>query len=252
MIHIAILAAMPEEVGIFVNKFKLNNKKIFGDLTIYSGSWISSEGKKFKLSLAWSGWGKVSAARAATRIIDSKFKENNKVDFILFSGVAGAIKSDLKQWDIVIASGLIQHDFDARPLFDKFQIPALKKDILKPNINQFNAIKEGLIRSKNNKKLDEFGSINDGLIATGDQFISGVNQIKKLKKEIINISAVEMEGAAVAQVAEQELIPWIVIRVISDNADDSAPNNFIEFLDKYKKFSSKIIEEILEIIDKVF
>ena len=67
--------------------------------------------------------GKVSAARATTRLLSVKY---NKVpiDLMIFTGVAGAVNNKLKQWDIVIADSLIQHDMDARPIYDKFVIPA--------------------------------------------------------------------------------------------------------------------------------
>ena len=81
-IHIAILSAMPEEVGEFVNKFKLNNTCKFGDLTIYGGNWKNSSGINVFLSLAWSGWGKVSAARAATRLLSANKDDFGKIDLI--------------------------------------------------------------------------------------------------------------------------------------------------------------------------
>ena len=77
--------------------------------------------------MAWSGWGKVSAARAITRILASK----NKIDLIIFTGVAGAANNNLSQWDIVIAEEVIQHDMDARPIFEKFVLPPLNKAKLK-------------------------------------------------------------------------------------------------------------------------
>ena len=66
--------------------------------------------------------GKVSAARAITRILAG----TKKIDFIIFTGVAGAVNKSLSQWDIVIAK-VIQHDMDARPIFEKFVLPPLKK-----------------------------------------------------------------------------------------------------------------------------
>ena len=92
--HIGILCAMPEEIGSTLNNLKNIETKTYGDLKIYSGDWIfsntSSKSLNIHLSIAWSGWGKVSAARAATRLISHNFKEN-KIDAIFFTGVAGAI-----------------------------------------------------------------------------------------------------------------------------------------------------------------
>ena len=247
-IHIAILSAMEEEVGEFVIKFKLNNKHKYGDLNIYGGEWKNSSGIKVFLSLAWSGWGKISAARASTRLISANKDDFGKVNLILFSGVAGAAKANLKQWDVVIGNSLLQHDMDARPLFDKFVIPSLGKSTLSPKNFLLEDVFSHLQRSIIKGNLSNFGSINSGLIATGDKFISNKYQLKDLIEEIPDLYALEMEGAALAQVAEQEEIDWLVIRVISDNADESAADNFADFLKKYKKFSSQLIEELLDIL----
>ena len=125
--HIGILCAMPEEVGSTLDNLKNIKTKTYGDLEIYSGDWSYSNSASkphninIQLSIAWSGWGKVSAARAATRLICHKFN-NLKIDAIFFTGVAGAINSKLKQWDIIIPHKLIQHDMDARPIFEKLKI----------------------------------------------------------------------------------------------------------------------------------
>ena len=84
------------------------------------------------------------------------------------------------------------------------------------------------------KKLKTFGEIIKGKVATGDQFISDNKKLIQLKEEILNLDAVEMEGAAFAQVCYQEDIKWSIVRVISDKADGSAGNDFPIFLEKYK------------------
>ena len=78
-----------------------------------------------RLSLAWSGWGKVSAARAATRLLAS----DPSIDLLLFTGVAGAADPALRQWDVVLADAVVQHDMDARPLFPQFTLPAVNVPI---------------------------------------------------------------------------------------------------------------------------
>ena len=124
--HIGILCAMPEELGSTLKNIVNLKKKRFGDLEILSGRWNSPNKKNSNvyLSIAWSGWGKVSAARAATRLLSMKY-ENVGVAMIFFTGVAGGIDEKLNQWDIVLADSLVQHDMDARPMFEKFEIPSL-------------------------------------------------------------------------------------------------------------------------------
>ena len=68
-LHLGLLAAMPEELGNILSNLLDISKKEYGDLTIFSGTWKNTLNKEFYITVAWSGWGKVSAARAATRII---------------------------------------------------------------------------------------------------------------------------------------------------------------------------------------
>ena len=114
---------MPEEIGTFIKNLIDISEYIYGDLKIYSGFWVDpKQGKEIMISLAWSGWGKVSSSRATTRLI-SHTEKSNKVDLIIFTGVAGAAKKVINQWDVVIPEKLIQHDMDATPLFPKYVIP---------------------------------------------------------------------------------------------------------------------------------
>ena len=84
------------------------------------------------------------------------------------------------------------------------------------------------------------------MIATGDKFISNNNTLEKLSNNLPGLYAVEMEGAAFAQVACQEKISWLVIRVISDNADDLAAQNFNQFLSEYKFESNNLLKVMIE------
>ena len=167
--HIAILGAMPQEVGETVKS--LEDVKIFnfGDLKISQGIWNKQDSKKrILVSVAWSGWGKVSSSRAATRMIAL----NKPIDLLLFTGVAGSVSRNLKQWDIVLADKLMQHDMDARPFFEKFVIPAITEDKILVNKNLLKW-SEYILKSalQNDNNLFQFGKLKTGIIATGDKFI---------------------------------------------------------------------------------
>ena len=111
--------------------------------------------------------------------------------------------------------------------------PPLKKSKLESHNFLKNWMFNSLIKNVNNGKLNRFGLVRKGLIATGDKFISEDRTIRRLKDELPNLEAVEMEGGAVAQVAEQEGIPWVIVRVISDNADSNSEIDFDQFLKEY-------------------
>ena len=243
--HIGLLAAMPEELGQILDNIEIIETNKYGDLEIFSGFWINQNKKKILLTVAWSGWGKVSAARAATRLISNTF-QNCKVDLLVFTGVAGAVNKKLKQWDVILSEAVIQHDMDVRPLFNKFVIPAIGEEQIKVKENLINYFYDVLEKKIRNKKLSKFKSIHKGLIATGDMFISKKEKLNQLSQEIPNLLAVEMEGGAFAQVAHQENIDWIVIRVISDGANDNAELEFQEFLEKYQYKSWELIKIFLD------
>ena len=237
---------MPEEISSFIRHLYKIDTFHYGDLIIYTGKYNSNP--KVKITLAWSGWGKVSASRAVSRMI-ALASISEPVDLILFSGVAGGVDPDLSQWDLVISKEVLQHDMDARPLFKKFVIPSLNKDKLISN-HALNNWAEKLFKEKKALgELSEFGKIKNGLIATGDKFINDKNLLNEIKKDLDDLLAVEMEGAAVAQVAEQEGLPWLILRVISDAADESAKELFPEFIENYNKSSWILIETVVSNLD---
>ena len=236
-LHIGVLGAMPEEIGSDLSHLQQLRKEQHGDLTIHHGTW----GKGIRLSLAWSGWGKVSAARAATRLISSV----PDIDLLLFTGVAGAADPALKQWDVVLADAVVQHDMDSRPLFPRFTLPALNRAQLNPESSWLTWASRTLAQAAQAGELDEFGSPSTGLIATGDRFIGDSAVLDTLRQALPGLKAVEMEGAAVAQVAEQEGMPWLVLRVISDGADASAAQSFGDFIQVYDRRAWCLLQALL-------
>ena len=243
--HIGILSAMPEEIGETISHLENVNKIKYGDLTLYQG-YYSVKKEKLKITLAWSGWGKVSASRAITRLIACA-KQTPPLDVVLFTGVAGAANNELNQWDFVIGEQLIQYDLDATPLFPKYVIPALNKSIL---ICKEDLVNIGYLSAK--KTISEIALLSKnivkkGFIATGDKFVSDKETLRKIVDSLPKIDAIEMEGAAIAQVAIQENIPWLIVRTISDAADEDASQDFSEFLKKYRKLSWNFIKNFLEL-----
>ena len=236
-LNLGLLCAMPEEIGSELSQLKDLSCSNHGDLTIHRGSW----GNNVRLSFAWSGWGKVSAARAATRLLAS----DPSIDLLLFTGVAGAADPTLRQWDVLLADAVVQHDMDARPLFPRFTLPALNQHRLQPQPAWFDWAKTALLEAYHAGELKGFPRPSSGLIATGDRFIGDPAVLQELQDALPDLRAVEMEGAAVAQVAEQEGVPWLVLRVISDGADETAAQSFEDFVKRYAQKAWLLIEALL-------
>jgi len=181
--------------------------------------------------------GKVAAATTATTLIE-KFG----ITHLLFTGVAGAGDAGVRVGDIVVAESLLQYDMDASPLFPRYEVPLT-------GLSHFHADRQlsNIVADACNRFLEtEFGQVIDaadrsgfgldqprvhrGLIASGDQFISDASHINALNAALPGLLAVEMEGAAVAQVCFELGVPFAVMRTISDNANEDAAHDFMRFV----------------------
>nr|WP_314899209.1 5'-methylthioadenosine/adenosylhomocysteine nucleosidase [uncultured Deefgea sp.] len=184
-----------------------------------------------------SGIGKVAAASTVTSLI-----QHFGVTEIVLSGVAGGADSSLRVGDIVIADALIQHDMNASPVFQKFEIPRTGKSRFASSTQlsqQLNRAAQHFLHhdmdnhisaaSREQFSLDKV-QIVTGLIASGDQFIQDLQVLAKLKQELPDLMAVEMEGAAIAQVCDDFEIPFAIMRTISDEADEHAHLDFKQFI----------------------
>ena len=156
-----------------------------------------------------SGVGKVNAALCAQLLI-TKFK----ITHLINTGVAGALASGLNVLDLVISTEVMYHDVDATNWgYESCTVPGMTRTFV---ANQ-ELIK---IAAAACEKLFPNKTIIQGIIASGDQFI-GSNEMKNKIKELCNPACVEMEGAAIGHVASINRIPFVVIRCMSDMADDN-------------------------------
>jgi len=181
--------------------------------------------------------GKVAAAMTATTLVE-KFG----VTHILFTGVAGAGDKTINVGDIVVAESLVQHDMDASPLFPRFEVPLTGQSRFQPDQPLSQRVSRAAHAFLESDFLDtiaqaerqEFGlvqpRVHRGLIASGDQFVNDRLRIEDLNSALPGLVAVEMEGAAVAQVCHELNVPFAVIRAISDNANENAAHDFMRFV----------------------
>jgi adenosylhomocysteine nucleosidase len=182
--------------------------------------------------------GKVAAAATAVTLI-----ENFNVTHLLFTGVAGGASKQQSVGDIVLAEHLVQHDMDSSPLFPRFEIPLtgkshfttdefLSKEVKKAVLGFFEEDFNHVIHPDDRERFNLIAPVlHFGLIASGDQFIADSEQMNKISKDLPNIMAVEMEGAAVAQVCFEFDVPFAVVRTISDSANEASPVDFVAFIE---------------------
>ena len=239
---------MPEEIDKIIAQ--ITNKEI-----VERGGRLYYKGKLYgqQVVVVFSRWGKVAAATTVTSLI-----VEFKVDKIVFTGVAGAISPELNIGDIVIGQRFFQHDMDARPLIRRFEIPLTGKtsfEASEKNIAQMSqAIHNFLKNSKEfRRSLADYDMKNlkmtIGDIASGDLFVSKKETRNSIIRNLPSVVCVEMEGAAVAQVCDDYDIPLIVVRVISDVADENAHNAASGFLQQRAgDYSLYIIKEYIELI----
>ena len=185
--------------------------------------------------LALSKIGKVAAATATTTLIEAF-----GVQRIVFTGVAGGVGAGVQVGDVVVATGFVQHDMDASPLFPCYEIPLYGCSRLACDATLtallLEATKAGLAESKGRFGINfqYAAAVHSGLIASGDQFVSSAAQSKSVQQGLQaaghSALAFEMEGAAVAQVCFDYGVPFAAVRTISDRADDQAHVDFPVFV----------------------
>jgi adenosylhomocysteine nucleosidase len=167
--------------------------------------------------------GKVAAAMTASTLVE-KFG----VTHIIFTGVAGSADFGVRVGDVVIAESLVQHDIDASPLFPRFEVPLTGLSHLPTDRDLGRRLSAATREYLDNEA--ESAQLHRGLIGSGDQFITDPVKLAALKDALPDLLAVEMEGAAVAQVCFELGVPFAVIRTISDNANEDAATDFMHFV----------------------
>jgi adenosylhomocysteine nucleosidase len=211
---IGILGAMTEEVRLIGEMLEDRDRAEVGG-RVYERGGLGPGG----VVVAISGFGKVSAASTVTTMLDA-FAPG----VVLFTGVAGALDPSVGRGDVVVAEELAQHDFDASPIFPRFVIPSLQVERIPADPTWTGRLADAAKASG--------AVVHRGLVVSGDRFIDGDTERAELRSLFPGALAVEMEGAAVAQVCAERRIPFAVVRAISDTADEQAAGDFLEFVEQ--------------------
>ncbi len=243
-----IIGAMPEEIDEVIQLLEDRRETSHGMRTYHHGT-INGH----PVVVVFSRWGKVAAAATVATLI-----HEFGIRQLVFTGVAGAMGPGVSVGDVVVAGKLIQHDMDARPLMPRFEIPLL-------GVSWFNTdaalterallaartvmMPELLHQWLTEAQLQQFGitapRMHTGPVASGDRFFSGSREREALLQELPDLLCVEMEGAAAAQVCFENQVPFTVIRLISDSADESSHLDFPAFVQSVAgPFAARLVQEL--------
>ncbi len=218
-----IIGAMDSEIEFLTAGIECT-KETYKNLTFYKGKSGSNE-----VIIVKSGIGKVCAAVAAVLLI-----ERFCCDAVINTGVAGGIYQGAKTGDQVIASKVAHHDVNLTQFgYEIGQIPGRPAAFL--------------CDEKMVSLAEEYSKERTftGLVLSGEMFVSSDKMVQKIKENFEDPLAVEMEGAAVAQVCHDFKVPFLILRAVSDGADDNAATTFEEFEIAAAKRTSKLVINVI-------
>lgn len=247
MPRLALVSAMHEELAAVLARMPDEQKTTVAGREFWVGHWHGHD-----VVAVLSRIGKVAAATTATTLI-----ERFGVTRLVFTGVAGGLAPHVQVGDVVVARDFIQHDMDASPLFPRHQVPLtgmtrfpadgalsdalaaaapLALEDLLASLPQVDWLNLDLAKAQ----------VHQGLIASGDRFVSQTSESQALQRDLPEALAVEMECAAMAQVCHDYGMPLAAVRTISDRADDAAHVDFPKFIQTIaSRYSVAVLDRLL-------
>ena len=248
MSRIAIVSAMHPELAAVLAWLPQKQKQTVAGREFVLGRWHGHE-----VVAVLSRIGKVAAATTATVLI-----ERFDVRQVLFTGVAGGVAPNAQVGDVVVASAFVQHDMDASPLFPIYEVPLYGRSHFATDavltaelaLAAQTALAQGVLDAADladmgmdKGQVNRTAQVHQGLILSGDRFVSTRLESQRLQQALPLALAVEMEGAAVAQVCADYGVPFAAMRTISDRADDDAHADFVKFVERVaSRYSAAILD----------
>jgi len=255
MRRIAIVSAMHQELEALLRAMPDEAPRVLAGRRFWTGHLDGHD-----VVAVLSGVGKVAAATTATLLADAL-----GVERAIFTGTAGGLHPRARVGDVVVADALLQHDMDASPLFPRHEVPFYGTDRFATDAAMSAALADaaravlaaalGRDQGAAGEGLDaallaRFGvaspQVHAGLVLSGDRFVATAAESDALRARLPGAFAVEMEGAALAQVCFDFGLPFAVVRTVSDRADDSAHVDFMRFVDAVaSRYTVEIVRRFL-------
>ena len=199
--------------------------------------------------LALSRIGKVAAATTATTLVEAFDAKR-----IVFTGVAGGLGRDVHIGDVVVAERFVQHDMDASPLFPRFEIPLYGQSSFLCDADLSERLSQACGTSLAVAgATGRMPGLHRGLIVSGDQFVSTAHSASRIQSALqaagLEPLAVEMEGAAVAQVCHDYGIAFAAVRTISDRSDEASATDFQHFVTHVaSRYARAIVDALMPLL----
>ena len=225
---IAIIGAMEEEVVLLRNNIEQPTQEIIAGCEFTFGKMDGAD-----VILLRSGIGKVNAAMSTTILL-----EKYMPDCIINTGSAGGFNPALNVGDAVISTEVRHHDVDVTAFgYEYGQVPQLPAAFLADEKLIAVAVAAA-------KEINQF-QVEKGLIVTGDSFMEDPARVEFVRTKFENLQAVEMEAAAIAQVAHLFRIPFVIIRSLSDIAGKESEVSFDQFIDEAAQNSAALVMKMV-------
>lgn len=232
MNRIGIIGAMELEVSRLKDKMTIQNIIKRASMDFYAGSLNGTD-----VVVVRSGIGKVNAA-LCVQILADVFQ----VTHIVNTGVAGSLNASLNIGDILVSRDALHHDMNVTIFgYQPGEVPQMGFREFKANETMIDAAVASC------KKENPDINVMIGRVVSGDQFISS-RDIKKHLIDAFQGDCAEMEGASIAHGAYLNNIPFVIIRAISDKADDSAEMDYPSFEKEAAKHSARLVEHMLPLL----
>lgn len=224
MVTIGIIGGMQTEIDLLLENMDISEEQQHAGLTFFSGTIGES-----RIVLVRCGVGKVNAA-ACTQLMIDKFS----VDFIINTGIAGSLHHEVKICDTVISADVTHHD--VRPVQMKNLFPF--QETFKADQLLIQTASEAF------SQLNLSNGCHLGRIISGESFVEDTETRERLIEDYSPL-CVEMEGSAIAHVAHINTVPFVVIRSISDNADENSSFSYESFESMAARQSASIVLQMV-------